>query len=184
MNVWTRNAMAFIAGILILLVAALGWGYYANWNRYEKALGQLESRSERLDGLVSAGSQIEAELAAVRANVAPWLHSGGENAQNEVQQKLRELIANSGVTLVSSQAALESAPAGEAKLASVRLTATVSGEWSKLIRMAEVLQRQQPPFLVRTAIVSREGSPSGPGAQLARMTVQLDATMAPEKGQP
>ena len=182
MNMWTRYAIMCCAGLTAALIGAVAWGYHALWARYDKALVQLESRSERLDGLIESAPQIEALLIAVRQNVTPWLHPRGENSQNDVQQKLRELIANSGVTLVSSQAAQE--PTGDSNLARIRLTATVTGEWTKLVRLAEGLQSHQPPFWVRTASLNREGSGVGAGAQLARLTLQLDAMMTPEKGAP
>lgn len=182
MNTWTRNAaMTLLAAVLLALVA-VGWGYRTLWARYDKALLQLESRSERLDGLVNAGPDIESLLATVRNSVTPWMHPGGENAQNDIQQQLRELIVNSGVTLVSSQAAME--PAANGKLASIRLTATVTGDWVKMVRLSEALQNHQPPFWVRTVSINREGAGTSTGAQNARLTLQLDASLSPEKGQP
>ena len=70
MNTWTRRAI----GILILLalggLAGAGLVYRALWTRYDGALQQLESRSERLDGVVEAGSDIESRLGDARSMVA------------------------------------------------------------------------------------------------------------------
>jgi general secretion pathway protein M len=163
-------------------VAGAALTYRVLWNRYESALEQLEPRSERLEGVVDAGSEIEALLSAAGEAVTPWLHPSGESAQNEVQQQLRKMIMASGSTLVSSQAALE--PAGEGKLARIRVTATVTGEWTKLVSFMQSLQTHRPPFWVRTVNITREGVSSGSGPQSARLALQLEAPLVPEKTTP
>lgn len=180
MNTWTRRAIGIVIVLALGGLACAGLVYRALWLRYDGALQQLESRSERLDGVVRAGPDIESRLGAARAMVAPLLHPASENAPNDVQQKLRELIVTAGGTLVSSQVALD--PAAGDKLARVRLTATVTGEWPKLVRFMEMLQTHRPPFWLRTAMLSREGVATGP--QNARLTLQLEAPLAPAKVQP
>lgn len=182
MNTWTRKAAWIVLVLLLCLLVAAGLAYRALWMRYDGALLQFESRSERLDGVVQAGEEIQQRLDVVRSAIAPMLHPSGENAQNDVQQSLRELITRSGVTLVSSQAVLE--PGVDGKLNRIRLTATVTGEWMQLVRFTEKLQAQRPPYWVRSAIVSREGSNAPGGPQNARMALQLDAPLAPQKAQP
>lgn len=181
MNAWTRRALVGVVLLALvgLMVAALA--YRALWTGYDSAQTKLESRSERLDGVVNAGPDIEALLASARNVVAPWLHPAGSNAQNDIQQQLRSLIMASGATLVSSQAVPE--PAVDGKLASIRLTATVMGDWAKLVQFMENLQTQRPPFWVRNASLLREGSSVGNGPQSARLTLQLEAPLAPEKVQ-
>lgn len=173
MNVWTRRAM--VVTLLCGLVAATcaAFVYRALWSRYANAQEILESRSERLDGVISAGTEIESLLESVRSSVGPLVHQGGESAQNEIQQRLRQLIAASGSTLVSSQVALE--PGVDGKLARVRITATVSGEWGKLLRFMGSLQTHAPAFWVRAATLMREGANSGASVQNARITLQLEA---------
>ena len=85
-------------------------------------------------------------------------------------------------SLVSLQVALE--PGGEDKIPRIRLTATVSGEWVKLVNFMVSLQVHRPPFWVRTANITREGMSSGPGPQNARLTLQLEAPLVPEKANP
>jgi general secretion pathway protein M len=114
--------------------------------------------------------------------VAPLVHPAGETSQNDIQQKLRQMIMASGGTLVSSQVALE--PGVDGKLARIRLTATVNGEWVKLVSFMESLQTHRPPFWVRTANITREGASSGAGPQNARLSLQLEAPLAPEKAKP
>ncbi|AVO40728.1 type II secretion system protein GspM [Simplicispira suum] len=184
-NVWVRYTWIALALLALCLLVAGGLLYRSLWARYDSALGQLEARSERLEGIVKSGPQIEALLTKAQSNVSPWVHPGGENAPNDVQQKLRELIVNSGSTLVSSQVALE--PATDGQMAHIRLTATVSGDWSKLVRFMEALQARLPPFWVQSVIVSRDGASNGPGPQGARLALQLEAPLAPialQKGQP
>ncbi|MBW8463155.1 MULTISPECIES: type II secretion system protein GspM [unclassified Acidovorax] len=182
MNPWLRRAVVVVLLLFFggLVCAALV--YQALWARYDNALQQLEPRSERLEGVVNAGADIETLLGTANGTVAPWLHPGGEAAQNEVQQKLRQMIVASGSTLVSSQAALE--PGAEGKLARIRLTATVTGDWSKLVGFMESLQMHRPPFWVRTASITREGASAGAGPQAARLALQLEAPLAPEKVTP
>lgn len=182
MNTWTRNAVSIVLVLSLCMLAGAGLVYRALWMRYDGALGQFESRSERLDGVVQAGTEIQERLGVARNTIAPMLHLAGENAQNDVQQRLRELITRSGGTLVSSQAVLE--PGADGKLDRIRLTATVTGEWIKLVRFTESLQSHRPPYWVRTATISREGASAATGPQNARMALQLDAPLAPQKAQP
>lgn len=184
-NIWVRRTGIALALLALCLLAAGALLYRSLWTRYDSGLQQLEARSERLEGIVKSGPQIEALLAKARANVTPWVHSGGENAPNDVQQKLRALIVSSGGTLVSSQVALE--PGVDGQMAHIRLTATVAGDWPKLVQFMEALQVQLPPFWVSSAVAMREGASNGPGPQNARLSLQLEAPLAPlapQKGQP
>ncbi|MFN7856337.1 MAG: type II secretion system protein GspM [Acidovorax sp.] len=178
-NTWLRKSSLVLLLLFLIVLAGAAVTYRMLWVRYESALGQLEPRSERLEGVVNAGAEITGLLDTASAVVTPWLHPAGEAAQNEVQQQLRKMIMDSGSTLVSSQFALE--PGADGKLARVRLTATVTGEWAKLLNFMERLQVHRPPLWVRTVNITREGGVSGPGPQTARLTVQLEAPLAPEK---
>jgi general secretion pathway protein M len=182
MNLWRRHAIVLVLALCLVAMACAALIYRALWIRYDNALQQLEPRSERLEGVVKAGAEIETLLSSATNTVAPLLHAGGETAQNDVQQQLRQMIVASGSTLVSSQVALE--PGADGKLARIRLTATVTGEWAKLVNFMESLQTQRPPFWVRTANITREGASTGPVAQNARISLQLEAPLAPGKGRP
>lgn len=177
MNAWSRRAAALVLAGLLLLLLAAAWGYRALWQRYDQGLTQLQARSERLDGLLHVGPRITQDLAAARATVSPWLHPAGDNAANDVQQRLRELISASGNTLVSAQAALE--PAAEGQLARVQLGATITGEWAGLVRFMQALQQQTPPFWVQAATLTRDGPATAGAAQTARLVLQLRAPLAP-----
>lgn len=186
MNVWTQRAWALTLLALLIVLAALTWGYWAAWQRYDQGLNQLEARGQRLEGVAKLGDRIQTRLDAVASNIQPWLHPGGANAANDVQQRLRELITASGSTLISSQVALQ-APAEGASLASVRLTATLSGEWAALMRFTQSLHTSTPPLWVRAASFMRDGQVDGKRGQNARLTLQLEAPLAPatpEKAQP
>lgn len=180
MNAWTQRALGLLSLLAFCVLVAMGLTYRVLWNRYEQGLQQFESRSERIDGVIRAGETIDKRLGSARETVEPLLFSHGPNAENEIQQKLRDLISTSGMTLVSSQAALESA--GEKKIARYRLTASMTGGWSKVVRFMEVLQTHNPPLWVRSVTLIREGLPTGP--QNVRLTLQLEAPLAPGKGQP
>ena len=180
MNAWTQRALALLIFIVLCALVAVGSVYSVLWDRYEKGLQQFESRSERIDGVIRAGEAVDKRLSSAKEAVEPRLYSHGPNAENEIQQKLRDLISASGVTLVSSQAALEGA--GEKKIARYRLTASMTGGWSTVVRFMEVLQTHNPPLWVRSVTLIREGLPTGP--QNVRLTVQLEAPLAPGKGQP
>lgn len=182
MNAWTSRALVTALLCVLVLVSGAALAYRALWSKYDSGLSLLESRSERIDGLVGAGADIAARLESARQIVAPWLHPAGESAANDTQQRLRELINASGNTLVSSQVVLE--PAAEGGLASVRLTATLTGDWPHIVRFMQDLQTRTPPFWVRSASLAREGANTPGAAQTARLTLQLQAPLAPEKGQP
>jgi len=177
MNLWTRRALTLVlvCAIVLLLVAAAVW--HNLWSRYDNAQQQLESRAERLDGIIAAAPDIRALLDTLGSSVTPLVHPDSAGAQNEIQQQLRELITASGATLVSSQIAAE--PAEENQFARVRLTATVTGEWGRLLRFMEALQTHAPVFWVRTARIMREGPNTGARGQNMRITLQLEAPLAP-----
>ncbi|MDD2176775.1 type II secretion system protein GspM [Acidovorax sp. D2M1] len=181
-NIWLRHAITVLLVGLVISVLGAALTYRTLWNRYDNALVQLEPRSERLEGVVDAGAEIEALLSSAGEAVSPWLHPSGDAAQNEIQQQLRKMIMASGSTLVSSQVALE--PASDGKLARIRVTATVTGEWTKLVSFMESLQIHRPPFWVRTVNITRDGASSGAGPQSARLALQLEAPLAPEKTTP
>lgn len=174
---WTRRALLTLLGLVALLLLLAGWGYRALWLRYDDVLAQLEARSGRLDGILQSSARIDKQLAETRAAVQPWLFPGGEGAQNEVIQRLRELVVQNGATLVSSQAV--PTPAADGQLAHARLNATIDGDWEQLVRVAGLLQRHRPAFWVRSATLLREGVEAPGMAQKARLTVQLDAPLAP-----
>lgn len=181
-NPWMRHSIVVLLVLFLGVIGCAAFAYQVLWTRYDAALQQLEPRSERLDGVVAAGEDIEAQSSSVGAMVSPWLHPGGDSAQNDIQQRLRQMISSSGSTLVSSQVALEAG--AEGKLARIRVTATVSGEWQKLVGLMESLQMHRPPFWVRAATITREGASSGGGGQSARLALQLEAPLVPEKAKP
>lgn len=180
MNAWTRRAATTLLVGVLLVGLGVALAYRALWVRYDGALSQLQARSERLDGLLQAGPDITRQLETARAAVSPWLHPAGDNAANDLQQRLRDLIAVGGNTLVSSQVALQ--PATDEALAQVQLSATITGPWAGLVRLMQDLQKQMPPYGVQAATLSRDG-PNTPGAgQKARLVLQLQAPLAPPKG--
>lgn len=181
MNPWTRRALGIVVLLCFGALVVAAGVYHVLWMRYEQGLAQFESRSERIDGVILAGAAIEKRMAQVRDMVVPMLHANGPNAENEIQQKLREIISSSGATLVSSQAALEPVAEGK-KIQRYKLTATVTGEWGKLVRLMEKLQTHAPPFWIQSVSILREGLPAG--AQNARLTVQLEAPLAPGGSKP
>lgn len=182
MNPWTRHASTLLLCLALAVLAAAGGIYRTLWVRYDAALGQFESRSERIDGVIHAGPDIGKRLELVRNAVTPMLHSSGDNAQNDAQQKLRELITASGGTLVSSQAALETGADG--KMDRVRLTATITGEWSRMVRFMQTMQTHSPVYWVRSVTLAREGGTAAVAPQQVRLTLQLDAPLAPRKAAP
>lgn len=180
MNPWTRRALTVLMAVLVLLMAGAALLYRAAWQRYDAALQQLEARGQRLEGVADSADQIQKALVQARREVGAWLHAGdGDAIQNAVQQKVRDLIARSNGTLVSSQVALE--PAADGKLAQVRLSAVVTGEWADMVRLLGALQSQQPVLWVRNAMMMREGGAAATQPQKLRLTLQLDAPLAPHK---
>ncbi len=174
---WARKAAWVTAGLLLLLVLIFAWLYWINWARYARAQEQIESRIARIDGILASSAEIDARLTQARQSVGPWLHKAGSDSQNEILQRLRELVVASGATLISSQAASVPAEADQ-QLARVKITATVSGEWAQLVQLAQSLQAQRPPYWVKSLNLQREGQVSGKTSQRARMTLQMDAPLA------
>ena len=181
---WAQRA-ALVTGVFALvLLVVVAWVYWLNWARYARAQDQIDSRIARIDGILASSADIDARLAQAKTAVGPWLHKGGADAQNEILQRLREMVVASGATLVSSQAAAVPAE-GEQQLARVRVSATVSGEWPQLVQLGQALQAQRPLYLVRSLNIQREGQVAGKTSQKARMTFQLEAPIsAPSEAKP
>lgn len=178
---WTRKA-AWVSAAMLLVLALLGaWAYWVNWARYDRAQDQIESRIARIDGILASSSEIDSRLAQARHAVRPWLHGGGGDPQNDILQKLRELVVSSGATLISSQAA-KVPPESDQQLARITVSATVAGDWSQLVQLAQALQAQRPPYLVRSLNLQREGQASSKTSQKARLTVQLEAPLGIQQG--
>ena len=173
MNPWTRKALWAFVLLSVCVVTFVATALQMALRRYEHALDVLEPRLQRLAGLVEAESQISEQLSLANQTLAPLLHTGGPTAQNDVQQKLRQLIDTSGTTLITSQAARDDG-VGE-HVARVRLTATVTGEWPKLVLLLEALQMQRPPLWVRSSVLMRENGIPSAEPQLARLVLQIEA---------
>lgn len=174
---WARRTalLLLVLALAALLAAALAW--QQRYVRYNHDLEQIEQRVQRLDGIVASAEQIDAELDAVSTAIGPWLHAGGDGASNEMVQQLRELIVAHGGTLASSQTAL--IPPEEDGLERVRISATISADWPQLMQILAALQIQQPPFWVYAASFMQTGSRAADAAQSARLSLQLDAPIAP-----
>jgi general secretion pathway protein M len=163
---------------MLAFVMVLAWFYWSNWARYANAQAQIESRVARIDGILASSAEIDSRRDQARRSIDPWLHKGGGDSQNEILQRLREVVVASGATLISSQAAAVPAPSdAEQQLSRVKISATVSGEWSQLVQLGQVLQAQRPPYLVRSLNVQRDGQASGKTSQRARIILQLEAPM-------
>ena len=181
---WARMAALVTAGFVVLLFLLVAWVYAVNWMRYDNALDQVESRISRLDGILGSTAEIDSRLEQARQAVDPWFHNGGAAGQNALLQRLRELVVSNGATLISSQVAAVPAES-EQKLPKVRISATVTGEWSQLVQLSAALQAQRPPYLVHALNVQREGQANNKTTQKARMTLQLDApTSGPSDAEP
>ena len=181
MNFWTRRVALTLVVALVVLGVAVGLVCAAFWQRYEQALHILEPRIERLSGIVKADSDIDAALNGANESLKLWLHAGGGKAQNDIQQHLRQIIDTTGATIVASQSVFESGDAQ--RLGRIRLTATVTGEWSKIVSLLEALQAQRPPFWVRSASLFRENGNAAVEPQIVRLTLQLEAPLAGEVSQ-
>ena len=177
MNAWTKHALLILIALVLLIAVGASLAYNTLYQRYDRDLALLNARAERLQGIINAGADIEQNLQTAQQTTTAWLHPATENAPNGLQQRLRELIATSGGTLVSSQAALE--PATEGQIARVRLTATITGEWAQLMQLLQNLQHQRPPYWSSSASLMREGANTAEAPQTARITLQLDAPLAP-----
>jgi general secretion pathway protein M len=173
MNVWTRRCSAVLLLTLLVLVAAMGLVYQHVWTRYEKAIGILEPRLQRIEGTILAESSIRDRLDAINLWLTPLIHPYSTGVQTQIQQKVRQLTDGSGLTLVTSQAVYEEGATQD--LARVRMTATVVGEWSKIVVLLEALHAQRPLLWVRSSAIMRENGGQSADPQVARLIMQIEA---------
>ena len=66
MNAWTRRALVGVVLLALVGLVMAALAYRALWTGFDSAQTKLESRSERLDGVVNAGPDIEVLLASAR----------------------------------------------------------------------------------------------------------------------
>jgi general secretion pathway protein M len=177
MNPWTRRAVWAVAAAVLGLAA--GVGAAATWllQRYQYGLQVLEPRLERLAGLVQAAPDIQTRLEQATQQIGPWLHPPGPNAPTEVQQRLRQIIDAAGLTTVALQAAEPDASGTPVR---VRLSATVTGPWPAALQFMQALAQQRPVFWVQSAALLREGRDAPTEPQTVRLSLQIDAPLAPE----
>lgn len=182
MNIWTRR-MAVVLSVLLctLLIGSVVAGY-ALKQHYASTLFILEPRLARLQGLAQSSADIESAMHASHHAVAPWLHAGGDGAESVAQQMLRQVIDAAGVTVVASQASLD--VSADQMLSTIRITTTVTGEWSRIVRLLQAIHTHQPPFWVQSSILNRDGGQASSDTQTARLVLQIQAPALSNQGAP
>jgi general secretion pathway protein M len=175
MNAWTRRALLIPISVL-LCVIAMSFAFATRlYHRYQADLSTIEPRIERLSGVVEAGVNIQTNLQLAAQTLEPWLHPSSVGVQTEVQQRLRQLIDGSGLTTVALQAA---EPDSSLTLPRLRISATLSGSWSSMLRAMQALQQHRPAFWVQSVSVLREGRDAPSESQLVRLVLQIDAPLS------
>jgi general secretion pathway protein M len=175
MNPWTRRAL--LIPILLLacfaaLTAALAVRFY---NHYETALSAIEPRIERLAGVVEAGDSIQSNLQLATQTIEPLLHPASAGAQTEVQQRLRQLIDGAGLATIALQAA---EPDPSLTMPRLRISATLTGSWSAMLKALQAMQQHRPAFWIQSVSVLREGRDGPSEPQMVRLVLQIDAPLS------
>lgn len=180
MNIWTRHAISLLLLMLGLSVLTASWLYQSMWSQYEKALTLLEPRIERHLGLIRASAEISAAKEGLGTLMKGWVHPGGAQSPNDLQQQFRQHVTAAGLTLVASQVVTDNSPDGA--LARIRFSATVTGEWASALVLFSALQSQTPPLWVKSVVLNRETGTETAEPQTVRMTLQLEAPALPDTG--
>lgn len=168
---------AWRAAGLLLALLPLAWGgaQVADWHRATRiGLEQLDARHARLRGLVAQRAEIAAALQDAQAARTALVHPADTDpvqTGNLVQQRLRELLAQAGLQVRSSQVLAATEDQG---LDRIGLSLGLDGDTASLQRALVLLEAQSPVVLVDELDVRVQGALDAQRAtQAPRLAMRL-----------
>lgn len=182
MNIWTKRATQTVLMLLLVVALIVASVVYFQLQRYDAAMTKMEPRISRLSGLLASERNLTEGLTAGQTNLSPWVYSGGGEASNQIQQDVRKLVAEAGLTMGALQATYNAD--ANSRLGKVMLTATITGEWNNVLRLITALQLRQPAIWFQSTVITREGGSAPSDPQLTRVSFQLEAPVLQEGAKP
>ena len=181
----SRKEWAILIGtlLLFLLPLILVGGYIANKHQWAQSrLAELEPRYARLKGLDLQRDEIDQALARALQLRAEYVYPASQDiAQtgNTVQQKLRDLLTQAGLTVVSSQVL----PAKEEKgFDRIPLSIRAEGELLSVDSALAVINEQLPVMLLGDIEVRNQGNLQLMNEKIApHLTLQLSVSVLRER---
>lgn len=166
-----------IAWLALLLVPLALAATYV-WNKHQWAqqrLAELEPRHARLQGLLARQADYAAANDALQAYLASHVYPAEQTATeagNDAQQRVRNLFAESGLSVVSLQV---QAVKEEGAFDHIPLALRAEGSLSALQDALAKLQVQRPTVLVNSLSLQTVGA-ARPGAA-PQLSAQLSLTV-------
>lgn len=164
--------------LVLCLVLGLLWGMIEAVQRHRAAqasLDEIAPRHARLLGLIEKGGDIQAADQALQEAMAPWTYPADRDASqtgNAAQQRVRDLLAQAGLDVMSSQVL----PAQETPFFDrIPLVFRVSGEPVALHSALAVLSGAKPAVLLDNWSVQNAVSVRGDAPP--RLAVELRLTV-------
>lgn len=158
---WQRQDRTWLAiGLLAMALplVLVAW-QVANWHqRTQAGLEQLQARHARLLGLVAQRGEIDAALQAAQLARSAQVYPASDDAAqtgNLVQQRMRELMAQSGMQVRSSQVL---PPTEEQAFDRVGVLLGLEGDLAALQRALAALAQESPAVMVDDLDIRLQGA--------------------------
>ncbi|GAB2455525.1 MAG: type II secretion system protein GspM [Comamonas sp.] len=181
----SRKDWAILIGTLclVLLPLLVLGGYIASKHRWAQTkLAELEPRYARLKGLDMQRDEVEQALQRALRIRSSYVYPASQDAGqtgNAVQQKVRDLLTNAGLTVVSSQVM----PAKEEKgFDRIPLSVRAEGELLAVDSALSVISEQLPVILVNDVEVRSQAALTNMNEKVApRLSLQLTLSVLRER---
>jgi general secretion pathway protein M len=167
----TRNAMLFVAAVVLLLGAAIAFVVSKHLWAQDR-LAELEPRYARLIGIEASGPALDKALIERRALLGRHAYPASQDvarAGSEAQQRARELFTKAGLEVSSTQVLPAKAVDGFDR---IPVVIRVDGDLAALQGALVVLPAQSPSLFVEALNVQTSGMPKADAAQ--RLSVQIN----------
>lgn len=172
-----RISVALSALLLVLLAIPVLDQYLFRYDWARTTLADIERRHARLLGFKAAEAPIMAALAKASESLTDFAYPAGEGADRvgaDLQQRVRALAQQAGVSVVGSQIL----PARQAEaLEVVRLALTLEAEMESLRDFLAALGAERPGIQLESMVLTaprQRGARSG-GTAKTRAQLQLNA---------
>lgn len=162
MNQTTRRNLVFISLVVVLVCAPFlvaGMYLHAKYQWANGRIAEIEPRYARLLGLLENKDALVQAATTAKAQLAQYMHPPDQDATqlaNEVQQRIRGVLASSGLNIVSTQVL---AVKEDKDFERIPLTVRAEGDLMAAQLALAALNEQTPAILVDGFVIQVIGGP-------------------------
>lgn len=173
-----KDAWVLAASVLVLLLPLLGGGIFVyQKHQWAKArLAELEPRHARLAGILAAQPELDKANVQAAQILDAYLYSSDKvlnQAGNEVQQQVRDILSAGGLRVGSSQ--VLPSKTDDSGFDRIQLSIKAEGELLALQTAMVGLQTIKPAVFVDSLTVSVVGAARADAPQNLSVQMQLSA---------